>query len=70
VFAAAAREVQEETGAEIVGTLTTSEESLEVGYFPLSSALEIVTWPTFRDRITMSLSAETLPFCVVYPTKC
>jgi 8-oxo-dGTP diphosphatase len=94
VFVAAAREVREETGAEIVvdkfcgvfqnversivnflftgtqvgGSLATSDESLEVGYFPISSALEMVTWPTFRDRIAMCLSQNALPFCVVYPS--
>jgi 8-oxo-dGTP diphosphatase len=91
-FVAAAREVREESGAEILidrlcgvfqnvegnivnllftgkqvgGSLTTSEESLEVGYFPVNSAFAMITRPSARDRIKRCLNKETTPFCVVY----
>jgi 8-oxo-dGTP diphosphatase len=55
------------SGTQVGGSLTTSDESLEVGYFPVTAVLEMVTWPTFRDRIAMCLNETALPFCVVYP---
>ncbi|TGB05487.1 NUDIX hydrolase [Halobacillus salinus] len=46
----------------IGGELTTSPESLEVGFFPVDQALEMVTFHNFRDRIERCLSDHTLPF--------
>lgn len=54
------------TGLQTGGVLRTSEESLEVGYFPVNAALRMVSWPTFRERITLCLDKSTHPFCVVY----
>ncbi|MFD1032604.1 NUDIX hydrolase [Metaplanococcus flavidus] len=46
------------------GTPTTSAESLEVGFFPIAEALEMVTWKNFRDRIELCLNEEVQPFYV------
>ncbi|MCA1055893.1 NUDIX domain-containing protein [Rossellomorea aquimaris] len=48
------------------GTPTTSEESLEVGYFPIEKAFEMVTFPNFRERIRYCLDDEMHPFCVEF----
>lgn len=51
---AAVRETKEESGIDvrpIGGELTTSPESLDVGFFPVEVALEMVTWRNFRQRI-------------------
>jgi 8-oxo-dGTP diphosphatase len=48
------------------GELTTSPESLEVGFFPLEQALEMVTWNNFRQRIVYCLNEEVQPFCVEF----
>jgi 8-oxo-dGTP diphosphatase len=50
----------------IGGTLATSDESLEVGFFPIEEALEMVTFPNFRERIRYSLDEETHPFYVEF----
>ncbi|MBM7587403.1 8-oxo-dGTP pyrophosphatase MutT (NUDIX family) [Bacillus pakistanensis] len=46
------------------GKLTTSPESLEVGFFPIEEALEMVTWKNFRQRIECCLNEETQPFYI------
>lgn len=56
------------TGRPIGGTPTTCEESLEVGFFPLPVALEMVTWKNFRERIEMCLHPENQPFYVEFNT--
>lgn len=48
------------------GELTTSPESLEVGFFPLDQALEMVTWNNFRQRIQYCLNEKIQPFCVEF----
>ncbi|MGR3762828.1 NUDIX hydrolase [Rossellomorea sp. NS-SX7] len=48
------------------GTPTTSSESLEVGYFPIDEALEMVTFPNFRERIRYCLDETTHPFYVAF----
>ena len=48
------------------GTLTTSSESPELGWFPLPEALAKITHPTFRQRIEMCLDESTWPFFVEY----
>jgi 8-oxo-dGTP diphosphatase len=51
-------------GKPIGGELTTSPESLEVGFFPLEEALEMVTWNNFRQRIEYCLDENMHPFYV------
>ncbi|TSB47919.1 NUDIX hydrolase [Alkalicoccobacillus porphyridii] len=46
------------------GILTTSPESLEVGFFPIEDALKMVTWNNFRERIERCLDKESQPFFV------
>lgn len=48
------------------GEFRTSDESLEVGYFPINQALEMVTWTNFRQRIEGALDDSTHPFCVAW----
>jgi 8-oxo-dGTP diphosphatase len=51
-------------GKPIGGELTTSPESLEVGFFPLQEALKMVTWNTFRQRIEYCLNEKLHPFYI------
>lgn len=51
-------------GRAIGGKPTTSPESLEVGFFPIKKALEMVTWKNFRQRIEYCLDEKTHPFFV------
>lgn len=53
-------------GVPIGGELTTSSESLEVGFFPVSKALEMVTWKNFRQRIEYCLNDSLQPFYVEF----
>jgi len=53
----------------IGGQLTTSAESLEVGFFPIDEALSKVEWKDFRERIRYSLNPELQPFCVEFIDK-
>lgn len=46
------------------GEVTTTEEALEVGYFPIETALEMVTWKNFSERIEYCLNEELQPFYV------
>lgn len=48
------------------GAFRTSEESLEVGYFPISQGLEMITWANFRERIEMALDESQHPFFVAW----
>ena len=48
------------------GELTTSSESLEVGFFPTEKALNMVTWKNFRQRMEYCLSEEHHPFYVAF----
>lgn len=50
----------------IGGELTTSEESLEVGFFPLEKAMELVTWKNFSQRIRYCLDESAQPFYVEF----
>lgn len=50
----------------IGGTPTTSPESLEVGYFPIEEALEMVTFGNFRQRIEYCLDTTKLPFFIEF----
>ena len=51
-------------GKPIGGELTTSPESLEVGFFPLEEGLRMVTWNNFRQRIEYCLDEKHHPFYV------
>lgn len=53
-------------GKAIGGEPTTSAESLEVGFFPLNEALEMVTWTSFRERIEYCLNPELQPFYIEF----
>ncbi|MCL6604604.1 MAG: NUDIX hydrolase [Paenibacillus sp.] len=53
-------------GKPIGGKLTTSFESLEVGFFSLDEALEMVTWNSFRQRIEYCLNPELQPFYIEF----
>lgn len=53
-------------GKPVGGELTTSNESLAVGYFPLEEALEMVTWKNFQERIENCLDATKHPFFVEF----
>ncbi|MFC4411611.1 NUDIX hydrolase [Chungangia koreensis] len=48
----------------IGGELTTSSESLEVGFFPIEQALEMVTTLNFRQRIEYCLDESSHPFYI------
>ncbi|MGN7408709.1 MULTISPECIES: NUDIX hydrolase [unclassified Sporosarcina] len=51
-------------GRVVGGKPTTSPESLEVGFFPIKKALEMVTITNFRQRIEYCLDENTHPFFV------
>nr|WP_318539555.1 NUDIX domain-containing protein [Terribacillus saccharophilus] len=53
-------------GKPIGGVCTPSEESLEVGYFPLEQVKEMVTWGNFLERIESCLDEERHPFYVAF----
>lgn len=48
------------------GALTPSPESLEVGYYPLEQALEMVTYSNFKERIEAVLDETSHPFIVSF----
>lgn len=48
------------------GKLTTSPESLEVGFFPIEQALQMITIDNFRQRIDYCLDSSTHPFYVEF----
>jgi len=48
------------------GTPTTSPESLEVGFYPVEQALEMVTYMNFRERIEYCLKEEMIPFYIEF----
>ena len=53
-------------GKAIGGVPTTGPESLEVGFFPIKKALEMVTWKNFRQRIEYCLDESLQPFLVEF----
>jgi 8-oxo-dGTP diphosphatase len=54
------------TGKPVGGTLTTSIESDEVGYFSLEEARKMITWGNFMERIDMALNNQSHPFLVEF----
>lgn len=48
----------------IGGEFMTSSESLEVGYFPIEDALNMMTIENFKERIRYCLDGSTHPFYV------
>lgn len=51
-------------GKAIGGELTTSSESMEVGFFSIEQALEMLTWKNLRLRLEYCLNDEKQPFYV------
>ena len=50
----------------IGGELTTSSESLEVGFYPIEKALEMVTVGNFKQRIEYCLDNSKHPFYIEF----
>jgi 8-oxo-dGTP diphosphatase len=50
----------------IGGKPTTSAESMEVGFFPIEKALEMVTWKNFKQRIEYCLDEKRHPFLIEF----
>jgi 8-oxo-dGTP diphosphatase len=48
------------------GELTTTPESLEVGFYPIEQALDMVTFINFRKRIEYCLDEVTQPFYIEF----
>ncbi|WP_248514175.1 NUDIX hydrolase [Sporosarcina sp. NCCP-2222] len=48
------------------GELTTSPESIEVGFFPIEQALQMITIDNFRQRIEYCLDNGKHPFYVEF----
>ncbi|PYZ94767.1 ADP-ribose pyrophosphatase [Salipaludibacillus keqinensis] len=53
-------------GKPVGGACSISSESLEVGYFPVEKALEMVTWKNFSQRIDCCLNEQLHPFCITF----
>jgi 8-oxo-dGTP diphosphatase len=53
-------------GRAIGGEPTTSSESLEVGFYPIGEALEMITLKNFRKRIEYCLDESKHPFCIEF----
>jgi len=50
----------------IGGVPTTSPESLEVGFFSIEEAFDMVTWKNFKQRIEYCLDPSVQPFFVEF----
>ena len=50
----------------IGGKLTTSPESIEVGFFPVDQALQMITIENFRKRVEYCLDSSIHPFYVEF----
>ncbi|WP_064093321.1 NUDIX hydrolase [Rossellomorea aquimaris] len=48
------------------GEFATSSESVEVGYFSIEEALDMVTFNNFRERIEYCLNEKTHPFYIEF----
>jgi 8-oxo-dGTP pyrophosphatase MutT (NUDIX family) len=53
-------------GNPIGGRLTTSIESLEVGFFPLEKVTQMVKWSNFLERIHLAIDENSHPFLVEF----
>ncbi|WNB93808.1 NUDIX domain-containing protein [Bacillus sp. NEB1478] len=53
-------------GRPVGGVLMTTSEALEVGFFPIEQALDMVTWKNFRQRIEYCLNESFQPFYVEF----
>jgi 8-oxo-dGTP diphosphatase len=53
-------------GKPVAGVCTPSEESLEVGYFPIEQVREMVTWGNYLKRIEHCLHDVSHPFYVAF----
>ncbi|RED66164.1 NUDIX hydrolase [Cohnella lupini] len=54
------------TGRPVGGTLATSNESEEVGFFTLEEANKMITWGNFKDRIQRALDEKEHPFLIEF----
>lgn len=54
------------TGKPIGGSLTTSIESDEVGFFTLDQANKMITWGNFKERVYMALDDQAHPFLIEF----
>lgn len=54
-------------GRPVGGELTTTPESLDVGFFPIETALEMVNWGNFKQRIELCLNEELHLFMLNFP---
>ncbi|ALS28672.1 NUDIX domain-containing protein [Paenibacillus cisolokensis] len=52
-------------GRPVGGQFRTSDESLEIGYFTIEEALNMVTWKNFRERIEYCITRQE-PFLVEF----
>ncbi|MBU5465918.1 NUDIX domain-containing protein [Virgibacillus sp. MSJ-26] len=50
----------------IGGELTTSSESLEVGFYPIDQALKMITIDNFRQRVEYCLDNRKQPFYIEF----
>lgn len=50
----------------IGGKETTSPESLEVAFYPIAEALQMVTWKNFKERIEYCLDDSSHPFYIAF----
>nr|WP_040852638.1 NUDIX hydrolase [Planococcus antarcticus] len=48
------------------GIETTSAESLEVAFYPIAEALEMVTWKNFKQTIEFCLNSSSHPFYIAF----
>lgn len=53
-------------GKAIGGEPTTSPESLDVGFFPIDKALEMVNYGDFKQRIEYTLNESLHPFYIEF----
>lgn len=53
-------------GKPIGGKIQTSDESEDVGYFPIETAMRLVTWRNIKQRIIYCLDEKKQPFFVEF----
>ncbi|MNT18559.1 putative 8-oxo-dGTP diphosphatase YtkD [compost metagenome] len=53
----------------IGGEFQTSQESYEIGYFSIESALEKITWRSFKEQIEYCINRQN-PFLIEFNNEC
>jgi 8-oxo-dGTP pyrophosphatase MutT (NUDIX family) len=53
-------------GRPVGGRITTSEESEDVGFFPVETAMRLVNWRNIKTRILYCLDQKKQPFFVEF----